>query len=419
MKRIARCALLIAALLLSANRSFGASAGYVDDPLKISIGARAMAMGGVFAALDDGPNQITNNPAGIAGRPLMLSSMAASLLGDVNYVVVGANWPVNWTGAPGGFGLGFAGSSVGSFINPDPTGFTYFDYHNDAWVACYGQEIPGRNAKFGLRLKCFREGFSGSQSAEAKGLDLDTGLIIYPWEKTRLGFVLYNLLPNDLGARVVWTNGDYESVPLVFRAGVASTAWREDTLLALDLESNPGRGNYPARLHGGAEWKPVQSLALRGGLDQSYDAGSVSTNLTLGVGLVFNAFIFDYAYHPYFSSGDNTTHYFSLALLIDKLRPKLAPPPVTREAAVALPAPAAVPAVSAEAGIKERKARPVGPVKKVYHYPSRGDTLTRLSLRYYGTAEYAARLGALNNLKAVNRRLSGKVVVVPPLNELP
>ena len=60
----------------------------------------------------------------------------------------------------------------------------------------------------------------------------------------------------------------------------------------------------------------------------------------------------------------------------------------------------------------------VGPPKTIYHYTSSGDTLVKISKKYYGTADYAPQLAKLNNIKGIKRRLSGKVITVPPRSEL-
>ena len=78
-------------LLLSAGAQ-AAWVGTTADPFRIGIGARSMALGGVYAAVTDGSHNMFNNPAGMASqRNLHLSSMSTTLLGDVNYVVAGVN----------------------------------------------------------------------------------------------------------------------------------------------------------------------------------------------------------------------------------------------------------------------------------------------------------------------------------------
>jgi hypothetical protein len=314
--------LVICYLLLGASAALAVSAGYTDDPLKISIGARAMGMGGALAAVSDGPSNIFNNPAGIAGQATELTSMYTSLLGDVNYAVAGGSWPVGLLGRQGNMGVGFAGSSLNGFVDPDPLGFRYFDYRNNVWLLAYGEKLTllGRDSQAGLRLKYFDEGFSGSQTDSGRGYNLDAGVIVTPWERTDLGLMAQNIVLSALGGKITWASGGEESIPKSVKLGIASRQWRPDVLLAADVDAYLNRG-YPARLHGGVEWQAAPTFALRGGIDQAADAGGVSTGLTFGAGLNIWDFVFDYAYHPYFGLSDTTTHYFSLSYSADRRQP--------------------------------------------------------------------------------------------------
>jgi hypothetical protein len=312
--------LIIVLVFLLPVPSLAAVVGYTEDPLKIGIGARAMGMGGVCAGVCDGASNMFNNPAGIASQGMRLSSMYTSLLGDVSYTVVGGNWPVKAWFLNGGVGIGAALSGVSRIITPSQSGFSYFDYHNNVYLLSYGQKVKLNKYGFdaGLRLKLFDEGFTGSQSYAGSGYDLDAGVLLPLSRKTSLGVIFQNLLPANLGAKILWPDGNSESIPMVVKAGLASRQLREDLLLALDCDVNVKR-QYPSRAHAGVEWKPSGGLILRSGLDQMYDAGSVSSGLTMGLGLEVGSFIFDYAYHPYFSGmDDTTTHYFSFSYGLDR-----------------------------------------------------------------------------------------------------
>ncbi|MCU0641763.1 MAG: LysM peptidoglycan-binding domain-containing protein [Candidatus Margulisbacteria bacterium] len=59
-----------------------------------------------------------------------------------------------------------------------------------------------------------------------------------------------------------------------------------------------------------------------------------------------------------------------------------------------------------------------GPQKTLYHYTSSGDTLAKISIRYYGTDTYARQLAERNGLRETKTRLSNKVIKVPPLQTL-
>ena len=86
----------------------------------------------------------------------------------------------------------------------------------------------------------------------------------------------------------------------------------------LDYDFTPLRPTIPNLMHLGLEWSPLESLSLRMGIDQDVVGTgganlNVANNLTCGLGLAYNGFRFDYAFHQYYAIADNDTHYFSLS----------------------------------------------------------------------------------------------------------
>jgi hypothetical protein len=388
-------ALLIVVLSVPA---LAATIGNSEDPFKIAVGARSMGMGGVYAAIVDGNSNMFNNPAGMYGQQPRLFSMSTSLLGDVNYLVLGGNWPLG----PGSMGLGYAGSNVGSIASPTQSGLTYFDYHNNVTALSYA--VNKDQITLGGRIKFFDQGFGGGQNYVGSGADVDLGCYLTPWDKTSLGLVLQNVLPLSLGGRINWQNGDQSGIPFIGRLGVASTAWRDNVLMAFDADFTT-RPGYQSRLHGGAEWTLNKCFRLRGGLDQSYAAGGVSGDPTFGVGLQLGVLFVDYAYHPYHSATDALTHYFSLSFSADELRPRPipapAPAPASPEAKSVVPEIKAVPAATPEVLIGGKQVTIIK--KRIFHYFSRGETFTYISNHYYGVPDLGPELAQYNNVKIGQR----------------
>jgi len=411
--------LIIWSLELNNSTSYAISAGYTDDPLKISIGARQMGMGGAMAAISDGASSIFNNPASMAGQKVRLTSMYTSLLGDVNYTIMGGSWPINLFNRQGSMGIGLAGSSVAGLIDPDPTGFKSFDYHNNVWMLAYGEKIDlfNHQGKIALRLKYFDEGFTGSQTDYGKGYNLDAGLIFTLWEKTDIGLMVQNFLLSSLGGKVIWASGGEESIPKQLRMGIASRRLRSDVLLAADVDTYANRPAYPARIHAGVEWQVMPAFSLRLGLDNS--------NPTFGTGLKIGQFVFDYAYHPYFGFSDITTHYFSLSFIekeVVELPKKVVEAPKT----IALTPEVITPALKVIVTTPEvissaEKFKPSQlkmSTKRVFHYVSKGETLRDILLKYYGTTKYYKKFAALNGIKNIHFLLPGKYLIIPPKEEL-
>jgi hypothetical protein len=129
-----------------------------------------------------------------------------------------------------------------------------------------------------------------------------------------------------MGGKFKWTkNNVEEGIPMVTKIGGAikilgpdalyTAGWNE-LLFDLDTEFSLTSKNRPLLVHTGLEWWPVEILALRAGIDQSAKATEngigTDNNLTLGLGLKYSGFTFDYAYHQYGDLSDNATHYFSI-----------------------------------------------------------------------------------------------------------
>ena len=302
------------------NTNYARDIGFTQDPLRISIGTRAMGMGGAYTAVSDGFNNFFNNPAGLAtDKKISFTSMAASLLGDVSYLLFGANIPLGGAYLGQGLGLGFVSSGVDQIATTTQNGLDYFNYRDNVLGLSYGRRMSGRFSDLlaGLRLKLFYEGFSGSQNYAGTGFDMDCGFI-YEREGMTAGLLLQNFLPSYLGGRVAWPNGDTEGIPMITRLGFATNHFFSGAIIAADYELSNDSA-YQPRLHLGVEGSPFRwsMVKLRGGIDQSYAGGSSYLNPTFGLGLYFSPIVFDYTYHTYFNDQGATTNYFSISYNLD------------------------------------------------------------------------------------------------------
>ena len=71
-------------------------------------------------------------------------------------------------------------------------------------------------------------------------------------------------------------------------------------------------------MHSGVEWDVMEYITIRGGIDQNYGSISegtagIKTDITAGVGIKYDGFRFDYAYHSDNAIPENSTHYFSIS----------------------------------------------------------------------------------------------------------
>ncbi|MFA6431515.1 MAG: S-layer homology domain-containing protein [Candidatus Margulisiibacteriota bacterium] len=318
----------------------------VIDLTDIGIGARSMGMGGAYAGFADDSSAIFTNPAGLAkGKDLGFISMNGTMLGDINYFMLGAsdNSPL------GRFGLGYLNASTGGIPLTTITGtgstavvsqYGTTDYNNGQVFISYGNKLGsltrgkfGDNISIGAAVKFFLQGFSGGgapmQDANGAGMDADLGLQFEPNNWANVGLVCKNFLPAGFGGKFVWKsrNGEpevVEGVPMSWRLGgrfkiIGPIAIKSNSSQKLDLIAdyeNQNQVGRPSLFHVGVEYAPQETLALRFGVDQKPKAGEsgigVDNNLTFGVGMNFRGFTFDYAYHRFGEISDNSAHFFSI-----------------------------------------------------------------------------------------------------------
>jgi hypothetical protein len=302
------------------------------DLSEIAVGARPLGMGKAYIGLADDASAIFVNPAGLSqNKNLNVVSMGGAMLGEVNYVLLGAadSSPL------GKFGIGYVNASVagipltrlvGSGRSLEAQQYSATDYNSSLILFSYGAKLSrflkggaGGNFSLGGTLKILSQGFSGGGSslegANGAGLDADLGFI---WEFNRwltFGLTFQNFLPQTFGGKFVWQrNSVTEGIPMTTHAG---GYFRPDPKIfwLLDYETTTA-SNRPALLHAGIEYWPIPQFALRTGIDQKPRATElgvgVDNNFTAGVGMVLAGFTFDYAFHQFGNLSENATHFFSL-----------------------------------------------------------------------------------------------------------
>ena len=325
--------------------SSGTLASTSLDPTMLGMGARALSMGRSCVANPADVNSIFVNPANAAKvKDWAVTSMYTSLLeDDIKYTMLGGAKKARIGSIDGTFALSYmAGMSSG--IEPTTkdadsrvvNNGSNFDYNNSVINLVYGQEI-NKDLSLGGALKLFSKNFSGQ--ASGSGVDMDLGLLYSPQEKLNLGLAVQNFLPMGLS----WSTGAKEDVAMLIKAGLDYKI--NDNLLVL-ADANLS----PMALHAGVEWKPVNMLALRAGLENVSTGNSIkTTNISAGLGLSFGGAQIDYAYFKDGNLDANTTHFFTISFQ----------PEVKNIAAIIAP-PAEIKAVPAAPKIQ----KPIKPSKK-------------------------------------------------------
>jgi hypothetical protein len=304
---------------------FASSAFAAIDPLYIGVGARPLGMGKAYVAVAEDGDTVFINPAGL-GRITTpkLTSMYASLLGDIRYVVLGGAYPLPL----GTLGGGVVSANVSDIYLYDSTGTSTgnADYGNNVFFISYGLNVLS-NLQVGASLKYFSEGGTGDGSLEAStgtGVDMDLGFLYTPLPWLSLGYTQTNLLASQM----VFKESELkEDIPSIAKLGVNLALFGKNGLGHIDSIFGDGEQRLNLALdydlsaddrvagagHVGLEYYPVKYFALRIGADQDPAPDGIVTNLTAGVGLRYDGIEFNYAYHPYDGIAENATHFFSIS----------------------------------------------------------------------------------------------------------
>lgn len=319
-----------------------ARAGTVLNPSMYSFGARQIGMGRATLADKADPNNIFSNPASLDfSRYWQISGTSSNLLGDVNQTTAAGSIKTGF----GTLGLGFVGLNAGNSFptirEPSVTGRIILDpsaeaigYENSMLVLAYSKRIEfAGDLSLGASLKTYNQSISGpNSSARGTAMDLDIGVIYCPESLPWLsaGLAYQNLLSSPLS----WSGASSASDTLggaIKLGGQFHLAGKDslfedrlqghDIVGAVDIEMPRETLSYSNGMvfRTGLEWKPIKTLALRLGYDQSApDAG-----LSYGIGLEQSQFRFDYAYKSDPVSSNNS-HIFTLTYAPEPEKPKFA-----------------------------------------------------------------------------------------------
>lgn len=247
---------LIALIIVLMFASASLADGYLSDPMSIGVGARALGMGKAYVGMAEDGDAVFMNPAGIARiTSPKLSSMYASVLGDVNYIVIGGAYPY---GEKSAIGAGYVGSSVGEIPLTNASGGSLGTgrWGNNVMFLSYGTYLSSlglkldRDVLVGASLKYFSVGGDGTgvSPAAGSGYDVDLGLL-YPFnEYIMLGVNAQNILPASMGGKITKSSGQVDTIPATIKVGTKVT-----------LIGNEG-----------ASLSPHSSRKLYGNLDYDY-----------------------------------------------------------------------------------------------------------------------------------------------------
>lgn len=304
------CASALLAAVLLAGGASGAERGGVDSPFASSVGARALALGGAYAALAEGPTALAWNPAGLAaGERKEISFYYTSPFVEGNRLTF-----LGYTHPFLGFGtVGFGNSRYGvdGIDKYDAGGGALgsFSSVQNEWTFAYSLPPFGPLA-IGAAVKAETHSIDGYS---ATGIGADIGLLVRPEAGSSSLLARNNLsfglaVRNALQPTLTLLEGE-DRIPALLRAGVAYRVpiGRDPNdrlllLFGLDQGSKSGSsvrfGAEYAFSNGlslrtgasGEEWSGGFGFEIGGGtLDYSYGSMELGAVHRLGLTLAFGA----------------------------------------------------------------------------------------------------------------------------------
>jgi hypothetical protein len=304
MKTLAR-RLAVELPLAGALVALAPGSGLAADPgdtglafLKIGVGARAAAMGEAYVAVAQDPTAMYWNPAGISNAPdLAFHASHNEWISDVRYEYIGAVQGMRGHA----LGVHVALLHMGELEGRDASGqFTEsFRAYDFAAGVSYGRRLT-RTLEVGVTGKLLHEKI---QDYSATGFASDLGVRYRtPVRGLTLAATLTNLGPDMTFEQDAFT------LPSAGRIGAAyrSLSLLSGFILASDLRFP---NDSDVKGHVGAELWVHEAIALRGGAKLNYDEEAG----TLGFGVKFREYEFDYAFVPFSETSElGDTHRISV-----------------------------------------------------------------------------------------------------------
>ncbi|MBI4349750.1 MAG: PorV/PorQ family protein [Elusimicrobia bacterium] len=290
------CAALLAAP--GAARAFSGAEG--ASFLEIPVGGRPAALGSAYSSLADDAYAPIWNPGGLGALTQGEASlMHLSYLETMSYESVSLAVPLASIG--GGLGGSIQYFRAGSTQGTDVTGAPsqeFSGYYMAAGLG-YGRSV-GKRLAVGATGRVITAQIAG---VGASALAADIGALGRVGSRLRVSAVAANL---GSGLRFLQAS---DPLPAQFRLGGAI-----DVLPAVTVSLEGVRAfRSDDSVHAGVEWRPMALLSARAGYrsDVTREAGGIA-GLTLGTGLAWKGYSFDYAWVPLGDLGHS--QYLSLAV---------------------------------------------------------------------------------------------------------
>ncbi|MDD5658346.1 MAG: UPF0164 family protein [Elusimicrobia bacterium] len=282
--------------------------------LQIAPGARPAALGEAFAAVADDVQAAYYNPAGLSGlKQVQAGAMHESRFAGLSYQYAALAVPLlSWVDSPrppNAFGvaavsfysLSASGIERRGTVETDEPVDT-FGAQDMAYALSYGYAPPGLPVSFGATAKAVS---SRLDDARASAAALDAGALYRDGRASgALGF-------RHLGTRRKFRDAA-EPLPLTWYAG---GAYRFSGDWLACLEADLPRDDAPSAAAGleyRRELGAGLSAAARGGFNSGRSSPGGLSGLSLGFGLGYRGWSFDFAWLPAGELGDSFRYFLLL-----------------------------------------------------------------------------------------------------------
>ncbi|MBT5856498.1 PorV/PorQ family protein [bacterium] len=272
-------AILILSTIIAPVSAESNAAAFLDK----SSTARAASLGMAYVAIANDNASIYLNPAGLSnykgkfGLHAMVFESIETTYSSVEYIqdfVLGSKLGIGYIGARiDGAMLTSYDDSSNQYVDTGES----FGYTGDALHLTLSKQLL-KKLHVGVTAKAIRETLFNS---EAFGVGADVGVLyIHPKSTLQVGATLRNAIAPQLK----WDTGTTISAPQTLAVGASYRLLKDQLLVSAELQK---QNDLDPTLHIGSEYFISPSLPIRAGINDK--------DISLGVGVIVDALLFDYA----------------------------------------------------------------------------------------------------------------------------
>lgn len=270
--------------------------GGYSSPFAVGVGAKQLGMGGASVAFINSSGSVYWNPAGLALlQRSQVQLFHMSLFMDTRYQFLSAAFP---TISAGGFGIGIGDISSGDFDKiQDYYKVGKFSSRQDLFLLGYGFS-PIKRLSTGVTVKGV---YFDIEDYKDTGFGLDLGMIYFP---PFLKGTSFGLKLSDIGGPRIKLHRLEQRFPWSIRGGLSySKAFSSKYGLLINADIEKTESNKKD-VYAGCELGVKDMVFAR--------LGYMEDKITIGAGVSYYNFSFDYAYATLSDLG--TSHRLSLSI---------------------------------------------------------------------------------------------------------